>query len=81
MWFFESRKWNKVMTTEWELTVTVNRVDKVTWERFFPENPTIEEYNIQEFVALGTYWNTYLSATSSGALNAIATFKTANSKL
>jgi hypothetical protein len=69
------------MTTESQLKVTVNRQKKDTWERFYPEDPIVEEYNVPEFLALKKFWNTYITASNSGFVDALDEFLSAYSIL
>ena len=66
------------MTAESDKSVTVNRPHKQEWERFFPENPLVE---LPQYVSLKTFWNTYVTARTSGSIDAITKYQSQNAKL
>jgi hypothetical protein len=71
-----------VMTAESDLSVTANRPHKQIWETFFPETPvSINDGEVQEFVILKTFWDTYLRATSAGTVDANGVGKAVDSYL
>ena len=67
VWFIESKAWSTLMTVENEISVNAKGRVKEVWQRFMPETPASpNDPNVQEFVILKTFWNTYVRASTTG---------------